>query len=621
MNGGVTMKWFNNLKIKNKLVLCFIIVALFTAVVGAFGIVSMNGANERTNIIYNNNYLPSQDLSTIRYNFQLIRSNYLIMLYEEDMSKYNERLQQINEWIKENEAFLQSYEANITEKEDWDLYNAFQEASVPYKEIREKALNLLGAGKYQEAKAITPEFTQKREAVEKAVENLTQYNVDIANQNNEDGKAASRAQSIMMIGIMVIGVILAIALGFIVANIISKPLSKLTEAATALSVGDVEVVVDINSKDEIGKLADSFKKMISNIREQAYVVESIADGDLTMEITAKSEKDILGIKLHEMIDKNNEILSNINFAAVQVATGSNQVSESSMSLSQGATEQASAIEELSASIEEVSSQTKQNAANANEASNLALGAKQEAEEGNSKMQNMLNSMAEINDSSSSISKIIKVIDEIAFQTNILALNAAVEAARAGQHGKGFAVVAEEVRNLAARSADAAKETTALIESSIKKVEDGTRLANDTADALNKIVGSVSKAAQLVGEIAQASDEQATGISQVNQGIMQISQVVQSNSATSEESAAASEELAGQADLLKQQISRFKLKNSNQNKTYKNLSEINPEVLRMLEEINTTKLSAVTKEEQGQETEKGNNRPKKIALSDHEFGKY
>lgn len=612
------MKWFNNLKIKNKLVLCFVIVAIFTAVVGTVGITSMNGSNIRTDLIYNNYYLPSQNLSLTQRNFQLIRSNYLQMLFEEDMSKYKGRLEEINGWIKENDTYLQKYEASIIDQEDRDLFNTLTSTMLPYKEIREKALALIGEGKYKEAKVITPELTNKREMVDGAIENLIQYNINSANNNNEIGKAAYRVQSIIMMTIIALGVILAVALGFIVANLISRPLRKLTDAALALSVGDVDVIVDINTKDEIGKLADSFKKMIENIQEQAYVVESIADGNLTIEIDAKSEKDILGIKLHEMIDKNNEILSNISHASEQVATGSNQVSETSMSLSQGATEQASAIEELSASIEEVSSQTKQNAVNANEASNLALGAKQEAEEGNLKMQNMLHSMVEINDSSSSISKIIKVIDEIAFQTNILALNAAVEAARAGQHGKGFAVVAEEVRNLAARSANAAKETTSMIESSIKKVEDGTLLANDTAEALNKIVISVSKAAQLVGEIAQASNEQATGISQVNQGIMQISQVVQSNSATSEESAAASEELAGQADLLKQQISKFKLKNSSNSFGSKDYSKINPEVLRMLEEINTKTTAAVTLDEQQEQTYK---RPKKIVLSDHEFGKY
>lgn len=611
------MKWFNNLKIKNKLVISFILVAIFTAVVGTFGIFNLKASNERTNLMYHNNFLPSQDLAELQRNMQLIRSTYLMMLYEEDMSTYKERAEQIQGWADENNTILTEYEAGITSVEDRELFAILEETVVPYREIRAKALQLLSDGKFAEANAITPDFTKKRVAVDTAVESLIKYNIDIADKNNLESEKTYQRQSIMMIAIIGISVILAIILGFVIANIISKPLGKLTDAATALSVGDVEVVVEINTKDEIGKLADSFKKMISNIREQAYVVEHIADGDLTLEIAAKSEKDILGIKLHEMIDKNNEILSNISVAAVQVATGSNQVSESSMALSQGATEQASAIEELSASIEEVSSQTKQNAANANEASSLALGAKEEAEEGNTKMKNMLHSMEEINESSSSISKIIKVIDEIAFQTNILALNAAVEAARAGQHGKGFAVVAEEVRNLAARSADAAKETTSLIESSIKKVEDGTRLANDTAEALNKIVSSVSKAAQLVGEIAEASDEQATGISQVNQGIMQISQVVQSNSATSEESAAASEELASQADLLKQQIARFKLKSTN-NKTYKDINEINPDVLKMLEEINTVKAAAATKEEQ---QEINHQKPKKIALSDHEFGKY
>jgi methyl-accepting chemotaxis protein len=193
------------------------------------------------------------------------------------------------------------------------------------------------------------------------------------------------------------------------------------------------------------------------------------------------------------------------------------------------------------------------------ANHLAEQTRSNAVEGNSKMQMMLKSMEEINVSSANISKIIKVIDEIAFQTNILALNAAVEAARARQHGKGFAVVAEEVRNLAARSADAAKETTALIEGSIKKVEHGTQIATQTADDLNRIVDDITQVTDIVGEIASASNEQSIGITQINTGISQVSDVVQMNSATSEESAAASEELSGQADLMREQVSQFKLK--------------------------------------------------------------
>jgi len=247
--------------------------------------------------------------------------------------------------------------------------------------------------------------------------------------------------------------------------------------------------------------------------------------------------------------------------AEERAEENEKLADSSMALSQGAAEQASSIEELTASIGEVSSQTKMNADNASQANDLAGKTKTYAVTGNEYMKEMLKAMDDINISSNNINRIIKVIEDIAFQTNILALNAAVEAARAGEHGRGFAVVAEEVRNLAGQSANAAKETTALIEDSIRKAEGGTKIAKETAEALEKTVEGVEAVSGLIVDISSASNEQAAAITQINQGIMQVSQVVQENSATSEESAAASEELSGQAESLKEMIGRFKVKRS------------------------------------------------------------
>jgi len=573
------MKWFTNLKIKTKLVVCFIVLAIFTAIVGTVGISNMNTLNAKSNNMYQNNFLPAQNLATIQTALQDVRANQILAVYERDLNKLQSRLDAIAQLGERSNKLFADYEATIQDEEDKKLFDAVMSAMAQYREARNANLELMKQGNYDQALNELSKVTEARLKADEALQLLVDYNKKLAADTVALNAVNFKTQSMIMIGVIAAGIILAIGLGLMVASMISKPLNQIVKGAEKIADGDLDVTIDINTKDEVGVLATAFKKMTDNI---------------------------------------NEVMTNINSAAEQVASGSKQVSDSSIALSQGATEQASSVEQLTASLEEISAQTKQNAENANEANMIAEAAKANAAQGNSQMKEMLKAMDEINDSSSNISKIIKVIDEIAFQTNILALNAAVEAARAGQHGKGFAVVAEEVRNLAARSANAAKETTDMIEGSIKKVEGGTKIANQTADALNKIVEGITRVATLVGDIAVASNEQASGINQVNQGIMQVSEVVQTNSATSEESAAASEELSSQAEMLKDEVARFKLKKSQSSSQYRGTEEINPDVLRMLENMNSRKKSSSLGEAY---EEAAVTSTKKIALSDREFGKY
>lgn len=317
--------------------------------------------------------------------------------------------------------------------------------------------------------------------------------------------------------------------------------------------GDFRVIVGL-----INKMMDI---IVEPVNESITVLQAVAAGDMTVNMVGDYKGDILKLKtaLNDTVTSIHDILSQVKTTVEEVNSGSLQVSDASTSLSQGATEQAASLEEITSSMAEIGSQTKMNAENANHANILTNEAKVVADKGTKEMDQLNKAMKEINDSSKNISKIIKVIDEIAFQTNLLALNAAVEAARAGRHGKGFAVVAEEVRNLAARSATAAKETSDMIENSIKTVENGASLANRTSDALTEIKQSSIKAADIVAEIATSSNEQAQAIAQINEGLLQIDKVTQTNTASAEESASASEQLSGQANQLKNMISRFVLK--------------------------------------------------------------
>ncbi len=335
-------------------------------------------------------------------------------------------------------------------------------------------------------------------------------------------------------------------------------LKNMSDACKKLAEGNTDIELQKVSENEFGTLIDELQMVIDHLKEQAAVADEVAAGDLTVKVAPKSEHDIMGNALKTLVESNYAALKDIDQGAYQVMTSSSQVASASESLAQGSTEQASAIEEVTASIAEVAEKTMQNADEANKAASLINTVIDDVSEGNKEMGMMLDAMNDINVSADSIAKIIKVIDDIAFQTNILALNAAVEAARAGDAGKGFAVVADEVRNLAAKSAQAAAETAELIEDSIAKVATGTGIANDTFKSFEEITKAVRESEDLILGIAKSSNYQATAVAQINQAIGQISQVVQTNSATSEECAAAADELSGQAARMRELLRVYNL---------------------------------------------------------------
>jgi len=374
-------------------------------------------------------------------------------------------------------------------------------------------------------------------------------------------------------GLVMLVFILAAVLGRVMlVRGIATPLQELTNVAHKLADGDIDVTVkDHNCKDEIYDLVEAFRLMADNIKDQTRIAHEISQGNLQLDVTPRSDKDVLGFALKEIVDDYNILLATMKESTIQVTAGAGQVASASQALAQGSTEQASAIEQITASMSDIAEKTGINATKTGEVDQLAHNVAKEAETGNEKMQEMVSAMKEINKSSVEISKVIKTIDDIAFQTNILALNATVEAARAGVHGKGFAVVAEEVRNLAEKSAQAANETNDMITGSIQRINTGAELAKETAKSLEDIVADVEKTAELIGDIAIATNNQASAVTEINQALNQVSIVVQNNSASSEECAASSEELSNQADALILMLSKYQLKDDRKNNVEVSLS--------------------------------------------------
>jgi len=566
-----------NMKVSMKLIVSFAIVIILTAIVGVIGIIGMNNINAAKQNMYYTVTTPIPYLGKVEENLQNIRVSVREMVIssiygdqagvEANYNKITGKLEVLN---KSAASFREYIDSDKVLSAFNDGMRSFDNELMPVVTAIHTAAKAGQAEDIDNIKYnLLPECVRIADNIISTFEDCVDMLSDYGQESYQNSDQQATMLLIVIIVVLVGAVAIAVFLTFYISSLIAKPLSIMANAFSQIGTRgkltfDAETTRYTNEtstrKDELGDCAQGFKGIIAHLGEIEKNLAEIADGDLTTNVHVLSDEDSIANSMQRTLDNLNTMFGEINSASNQVSTGSKQIADGAQSLAQGSTEQAASVEELSASIGEIAQKTKENATMAERAATLAGTIMQNAERGSAQMGDMTTAVQEINQASQSISKVIKVIDDIAFQTNILALNAAVEAARAGQHGKGFAVVAEEVRNLAAKSAEAAKDTGGLIQNSMEKAELGARIAGETAESLSDIVSGINESSQIVGEIARSSEEQALGITQINTGIDQVAQVVQQNSATAEESAAASEQMSSQSSMLEELISQFKLKN-------------------------------------------------------------
>lgn len=563
----------NNAKTRTRVLLSFGSIILLSSAIIIWLLVQMNGVAKTTQQLYQMPYTASNDMWIIRRNLVDTQRVLSKLMGVDDPSILTKAGESANKTLSADASAIQEAISNLeglfTSQDKINLLNEIKTYIFQGDSIREQAVKLYLAGDDKGANTlITNSYDPVFESCNQKVMELFALTEQDAKNFVENAASSNRLSMVIGILLLAVGLVIAFIITVIFTESLIRPLKQLQDAANEMSRGNLKVVekVTYQSRNEMGQLADSLRTTMTNLSsyvdEISGILLRLADGDLT--VPRDQITDFLGdfsaIKSSfvRILKSFNATLGDISQSAAQVDSGANQVSSAAQGLSSGASEQASAIEELTATTIEISGQISENAENAKNANKLASQMYKEVEESNRQMQEMSAAMSEIRSSSQEIGKIIKAIEDIAFQTNILALNAAVEAARAGAAGKGFAVVADEVRNLASKSAEASKSTASLIAASVKAVENGTAIAEATARSLEAVVENTQMVSETVEKIASASARQATSVEQVTTRVEQISSVVQTNSATAEESAAASEELSSQADLLNRLVARFHL---------------------------------------------------------------
>lgn len=550
-----------NAKIKTKLLVGFGVILLLLVVLNAFSLINIRNASNRVFDLYNGPHMNAVISMTFIKKLAEMEGDLKGMFVEGDVSAYDSAYQSARNGAHEQFALLEA-SGLLTDAQNSGLSLALEQMDKAYGEIK----GFMASGSPDAAKEILKnDFESALEQAKTAGQKLA----DASNASAEEFQVQTLRRTNVSIAvqdiIFAITVICAVVTALKMSLDLTVPIRKLEKGMKEIAAGNFDVHVDNDSEDELGILTQEINTTVEHIKEYVYdirfVLNEISGGNVALSVDREYLGDFVEIKhsLNHIIESLNVTMTEIHSCEEQLSSGSASLASGAQMLAQGSTEQTSAVDEFQYSLKVVADLTAQDGENAEKITQLSRAAWNAVEESNRRMKEMTEAMQEIENSSKDIAKVIKMIEDIAFQTNMLALNAAVEAARAGAAGKGFAVVADEVRSLAAKSSEAANSTVAMIGKSVKAVENGTGIVDSTAEALRAVGTNVGHMNELLERIGESTTEQGRAFRVMTAAADQISSVVHANSAAAEENSAASEELSQQSQNLKRLVEQFKLK--------------------------------------------------------------